>query len=86
MKKTILIATLAFAMAITFDACNNSMTNSASVATKTVEKEVYNCSMHPEVRSDKPGDCPKCGMQLIKLEASDTTKMKAASDTTMKMK
>ncbi len=26
----------------------------------------YTCSMHPEVISDKPGKCPKCGMTLIK--------------------
>lgn len=25
----------------------------------------YTCSMHPEVVSDKPGKCPKCGMNLI---------------------
>jgi hypothetical protein len=25
----------------------------------------YTCSMHPEVISDKPGKCPKCGMALI---------------------
>jgi Cu+-exporting ATPase len=25
---------------------------------------VYTCPMHPEVRQDKPGDCPKCGMAL----------------------
>jgi hypothetical protein len=25
----------------------------------------YTCSMHPEVLSDKPGKCPKCGMELI---------------------
>ena len=25
---------------------------------------VYSCPMHPEVRSDKPGSCPKCGMAL----------------------
>ena len=28
------------------------------------EKEVYTCPMHPEVKSDKPGKCPKCGMNL----------------------
>lgn len=26
---------------------------------------IYTCSMHPEVTSDKPGKCPKCGMKLI---------------------
>lgn len=27
---------------------------------------VYTCSMHPEVQSDAPGQCPKCGMFLEK--------------------
>ena len=26
----------------------------------------YTCSMHPEVKSDKLGKCPKCGMELVK--------------------
>ncbi|MFP2926282.1 heavy metal-binding domain-containing protein [Pyxidicoccus sp. 3LG] len=26
---------------------------------------VYVCPMHPEVRSDTPGKCPKCGMKLV---------------------
>lgn len=25
----------------------------------------YTCPMHPEVISDKPGKCPKCGMNLV---------------------
>jgi Cu(I)/Ag(I) efflux system membrane fusion protein len=25
----------------------------------------YTCSMHPEVVQDKPGKCPKCGMDLV---------------------
>ncbi len=26
----------------------------------------YTCPMHPEVKSEKPGKCPKCGMDLVK--------------------
>lgn len=25
----------------------------------------YTCPMHPEIQSDKPGNCPKCGMDLV---------------------
>ena len=28
-------------------------------------KVIYTCSMDPDVTSDKPGKCPKCGMDLI---------------------
>ncbi len=31
-------------------------------------KTVYTCPMHPEVRSDKPGTCPQCGMTLEKVQ------------------
>jgi len=30
---------------------------------------VYSCPMHPEVKSNKPGRCPKCGMNLRLLKA-----------------
>ena len=30
------------------------------------QAEVYTCSMHPEIIRDEPGDCPICGMTLIK--------------------
>ena len=33
-------------------------------------KTVYTCPMHLEVRSDKPGDCPKCGMKLVPMKPS----------------
>jgi YHS domain-containing protein/DNA-directed RNA polymerase subunit N (RpoN/RPB10) len=33
---------------------------------KAEMKEIYTCSMHPKVKSDKPGKCPECGMKLEK--------------------
>jgi hypothetical protein len=39
-------------------------TNSPS-ETKPAAKQLYTCPMHPDVVSDKPGQCPKCGMNLV---------------------
>lgn len=33
-------------------------------------KTIYQCLMHPEVQSDKPGKCHKCGMELQPKETS----------------
>ncbi len=33
----------------------------------------YACPMHPEVRSDKAGKCPKCGMNLMMPVAPSMT-------------
>ncbi len=32
----------------------------------------WTCGMHPQVRSDKPGDCPICGMDLIPVKSGGT--------------
>jgi heavy metal-binding protein len=33
------------------------------------EKQKYTCPMHPEVITDHPGNCPKCGMTLVPKKA-----------------
>ena len=30
----------------------------------------WTCPMHPEIHTDKPGQCPKCGMTLVKKEGA----------------
>ena len=36
----------------------------AAAAPQSTGGTVYTCPMHPEVRQDHPGTCPKCGMAL----------------------
>ncbi len=31
----------------------------------------YTCPMHPEIHADKPGNCPKCGMKLVKEKSKE---------------
>lgn len=39
--------------------------------TKTAEgAHRYHCPMHPTYVSDKPGDCPICGMRLVPIDAA----------------
>ncbi len=32
--------------------------------------EVWTCSMHPQIRSNTPGKCPMCGMDLVAVSSS----------------
>ena len=47
---------------------------------------VYACPMHPEVRQDRPGSCPKCGMKLVPEKGAvgkvETTEPKGSSGST----
>ena len=69
MKKYIFISSLlltAFAVA-----CNSNKNPHAEHQT-AIAKDMYTCPMPEDsVFSDKPGKCPKCGMDLIKMEQGD---------------
>lgn len=80
MKTFIISAVFAIIISSSFVACNNSSDPSKMQDVKETQQfsldttklkagEVfYQCEMHPEVTSDKPGSCPKCGMNLDKME------------------
>ncbi|WP_431292692.1 efflux RND transporter periplasmic adaptor subunit [Pedobacter sp. P26] len=46
----------------------NSCKQKAEPAAKAKSKFYYTCSMHPQIHEDHPGNCPICGMKLIKVE------------------
>ncbi|MEC4114194.1 efflux RND transporter periplasmic adaptor subunit [Myroides pelagicus] len=41
-------------------------------APTTQAATVWTCSMHPQIKMDKPGKCPLCAMDLIPLKATDS--------------
>lgn len=43
---------------------------SAGIAKQAMKPKGYHCPMHPNYHSDKPGDCPICGMKLVPDEDS----------------
>lgn len=47
--------------------------NAAETETNSASKKIlyYTCPMHSSVRTDKPGDCPICGMHLMPVYAPD---------------
>jgi Cu(I)/Ag(I) efflux system membrane fusion protein len=50
-------------------ACGNEKDPHAAHKEQTTKK-LYTCSMHPEIIREQPGNCPICGMTLVKKEAN----------------
>ena len=42
----------------------------------TLKGQEYSCPMHAEIISDKPGDCPKCGMTLTPVQTKGPSAQK----------
>lgn len=63
------VLTLAISSTMVFAQEGNKSYKKQSSATKTEQQKdslYYTCSMHPEVKKDEPGKCPKCKMTLEK--------------------
>ncbi len=54
-------------MMVFITACKQKQTESHSHEISET-KQLYTCSMHPQIIRDKPGNCPICGMKLVKKE------------------
>ena len=66
MKKLIVLLVAVTAGFATFAQAGKNKMTIANADTALHAK--YTCSMHPEVVSDKPGKCPKCGMDLTEVK------------------
>jgi RND family efflux transporter MFP subunit len=54
--------------------------NAAQGTAASPKVQKYHCPMHPTYVSDKPGDCPICGMKLVPME-SEASPEKAKGET-----
>ena len=62
MKKLFIVAVMLTASLATF--AQKAKAHLPENKTGTVLPASYSCPMHPDVTSDKPGKCSKCGMDL----------------------
>jgi hypothetical protein len=71
MMKKLIIATILTATIFCMEACDHSPKETGNSKEAVKKKGKYFCTMHPSVTSDKPGTCPKCGMELVERDTTD---------------
>jgi len=67
--KSIIVKLFVFVFAIasfTLSGCNSNLDKKLSAHSDT--EETYTCPMHPQIIRHEPGNCPICGMPLVKKE------------------
>lgn len=57
-----------------FLSCKHDHTKMLDQSKSSDQKVIYHCPMHPTYTSDKPGNCPICGMTLVPIEKTDQLK------------
>ncbi len=82
MNKIYIFIAILFLVAgtITLSGCTKSVPVNSSSSHSHSSEETYTCPMHPEIRQNKPGNCPICHMKLVKVEKAKASGMKAEID------
>ena len=62
----VLLSVLALTAAFLLTACGSE--EKSDQASAAQEGQLWTCGMHPEVIVDEPGQCPKCGMDLVPVK------------------
>ncbi len=72
--QAIVMLLIGFVIAWTLKGTSNGSENSSAAQSKddsSQSGQIWTCSMHPQIRRDKPGDCPICGMDLVPVTKSE---------------
>jgi len=80
--KTFITASF-LAIMLTLVACKEKKSNQQEPPAK-VQASYYTCSMHPQIIRDTPGDCPICGMHLVKKVVGEEAKVDIDLNTLLK--
>lgn len=75
----ILIVGLALGWLFFHSSGHNGKQESAKKEVHEQKHTIWTCSMHPQIRMDKPGKCPICGMDLIPLKESGSSEDSSAA-------
>lgn len=55
-----------------FHSSNNNEATHNHEQESVAKETIYTCSMHPQIKQNKPGLCPICGMELIPLTTKES--------------
>lgn len=70
MKKLFFVAAVLLSFVLFFTACSSNANSGAAGKSEQsallTADSAYTCTMHHEVIGTHTGDCPKCGMHLVK--------------------
>ena len=65
MKKTFLKSLLIIiVVSFVIQSCNSKQRNNEEI--NSASTEIFTCTMHPQIQENHPGNCPVCGMKLVK--------------------